>query len=168
MTTYQELGELAWFKDLRRYPVVVLLESRNRGVELYDNNEFLGMLENGNFRGVCLHDEKFVPKLLELAFMDFLMRMKWKNRFNFVYKLLGFLVWFGLVGAAGWLAWTRPLQEEIPRLQDLVQRLTFGFDKPDFKNPHAVSALLVGTAMLVGWILHELWLYFALTRYGFC
>lgn len=168
MSLYGDLKNEAWFQDLRRYAVVVDLEARGKGGNLYYNDEFLGMISNGNFRGVCLNDVKFSDKLLEPQFFDFLGRLKWKNRFNAAYKAIGALLWLALAGGTGYALWSTSLAEKLPWLKGLSDKMTFAFDKGDLKNPIVLSVVLFLTSVLVGWIVYEIWTYFILTRYGFC
>lgn len=168
MALYTDVEKQPWFQDLLRYSVVSMLLDRGKGANLYYNDEFLGMLSNGDFRGVCLNDPKFADKLLEPQFFDFLAVLKTKNRWNTVWKVIGGLAWAALVGGAGYGLYAWSLAERWPWTKPWLEKVTFSFDTGQFKNPLVGSGLVLLAAIVVGWLLYSVWTYFLFTRYGFC
>ncbi len=168
MNRYDTLKAEEWYQSLRKYSVVVELERRRLGAELYDIDEFHRMLENGNFRGICLNDAKFADKLIEPRFQEFLRGLRWRRKVNAVGKTIGWLMFLALVGWAGWFLWTRPLAEALPWTVEWVKKLTYKFDGGSFPNPHAVSGIVLALAAIVGGLVYAVWTYVTLFRYGFC
>lgn len=168
MNRYDTLCQEEWYKALRRYPVIVDLERRRLGADLFDIDEFHRVLENGNFRGVCLNDVKFSDKILEPSFRDFLGRYRWKARFNKIWTTIGWLMALAIVGAAGWLVFTQSLPEVQPWTKEWVEKLTYKFDTGVTKNAYVPTAIVLGLAAIVAALVYGVWTYVTLSRFGFC
>jgi hypothetical protein len=168
MSRYDELRREEWYQNFRRYAVVVDLERRELGADLYDVDAFLRLLEDANFRGVCLNDIKFSDRLVEPEFRDFLSRMTWKRRMNAVWKTIGWLMVAAIMGGAGWFLYAQSVAEALPWTREVVSKLTFSIDTGKLRNPVAVSGLGLLVALIVAAAVYGVWTYVTLNRYGFC